>query len=170
MALRTFLRSAGCSSKCFFLRNMAAGRWWKTEEQKEVYIKVHTATRWTIKHSLMLLWFAEGLLLSRVETKDRFWDIFSKESEVSDFLALSLLRTNITSLPSHYHFFFFFFLYATPFFTPPPTLLLSLPLHRRVAWLPQRYVVVPRFHIWNTLRSWDSHELYLQTVQTRKVR
>ena len=24
-----------------------------------VYIKVHTATRWTIRHSLMLLWFAD---------------------------------------------------------------------------------------------------------------
>ena len=23
------------------------------------YIKVHTATRWTIRHSLMLLWFAD---------------------------------------------------------------------------------------------------------------
>ena len=79
----------------------------------------------------MLLWFAEGLLLSRVETKDRFWDIFSKESEVSDFLALSLLRTNITSLPSHYLFFFLFYfffirhsiLYPSPYFTslPSPT-------------------------------------------------
>ena len=24
-----------------------------------VYIKVHMATRWTIRHSLMLLWFAD---------------------------------------------------------------------------------------------------------------
>ena len=23
------------------------------------YIKVHTATRWTVRHSLMLLWFAD---------------------------------------------------------------------------------------------------------------
>ena len=153
MALRTFLRSAGCSSKCFSCEIWQPADGGRLKSRRK-YIKVHTATRWTIKHSLMLLWFAEGLLLSRVETKDRFWDIFSKESEVSDFLALSLLRTNISSLPSHYlSFFFFFFLYATPFFPPPPTLLLSLPLHRRVAWVPQRYVVVPRFHIWNTLRS-----------------
>ena len=79
----------------------------------------------------MLLWFAEGLLLSRVETKDRFWDIFSKESEVSDFLALSLLRTNISSLPSHYLSFFFFYFFfirhsilsPSPYFTslPSPT-------------------------------------------------
>ena len=78
----------------------------------------------------MLLWFAEGLLLSRVETKDRFWDIFSKESEVSDFLALSLLRTNISSLPSHYlSFFFFFFFFYTPLHSFPLPLLYFSPLH-----------------------------------------
>ena len=32
---------------------------WKIWKLSENYIKVHTATRWTIRHSLTLLWFAD---------------------------------------------------------------------------------------------------------------
>ena len=31
----------------------------KGETLRKKYIKVHTATRWTIRHSLMLLWFTD---------------------------------------------------------------------------------------------------------------
>ena len=30
-----------------------------TETLRKKYIKVHTATRWTIRHGLMLLWFTD---------------------------------------------------------------------------------------------------------------
>ena len=35
---------------CYFLKETSL---------KEKYIKVHTATRWTIRHGLILLWFAD---------------------------------------------------------------------------------------------------------------
>ena len=31
----------------------------KGETLRKKYIKVHTATRWTIRHGLMLLWFTD---------------------------------------------------------------------------------------------------------------
>ena len=31
-----------------------------------IYIKVHTATRWTIRHSLMLLWFTDLMNVTEV--------------------------------------------------------------------------------------------------------
>ena len=40
---------------------MILGTWNGLSQTKKAikYIKVHTATRWTIGHSLMLLWFAD---------------------------------------------------------------------------------------------------------------
>ena len=41
----------------------------KTHNTK--YIKVHTATRWTIRHSLMLFWFADLMNVTKEVTIHR---------------------------------------------------------------------------------------------------
>ena len=52
-------------------------KWWKKVEGKKIcikcvnYIKVHTATRWTIRHSLMLHWFADLMNITEEVTIHR---------------------------------------------------------------------------------------------------
>ena len=49
------------------------------QELHVLYIKVHTATRWTIRHSLMLHWFADLMNITEEVTVHRpnVWTLLS---------------------------------------------------------------------------------------------
>ena len=53
------------------------------------YIKVHTATRWTIRHSLMLLWFADLMNVTEEVTIHR--------PNVSTLLSSAFIRGDLNA-------------------------------------------------------------------------
>ena len=55
----------------------------------ENYIKVHTATRWTIRHGLMLLWFADLMNVTEEVTFHR--------SNVSTLLSSAFIRDDLNA-------------------------------------------------------------------------
>ena len=56
------------------------------------YIKVHTATRWTIRHSLKLLWFADLMNVTEEVTIHR--------PNVSTFLSSAFIRGDLNAATS----------------------------------------------------------------------
>ena len=56
---------------------------------KMKYIKVHTATRWTIRHSLMLLWFADLMNVTEEVTIHR--------PNVSTLLSSAFIRGDLNA-------------------------------------------------------------------------
>ena len=54
------------------------------------YIKVHTATRWTIRHSLMLLWFADLMNVTEEDTIHR--------PNVSTILSSAFIRGDLNAV------------------------------------------------------------------------
>ena len=57
---------------------------------KMKYIKVHTATRWTIRHSLMLHWFADLMNVTEEVTIHR--------PNVSTLLSSAFIRGDLNDL------------------------------------------------------------------------
>ena len=53
------------------------------------YIKVHTATRWTIRHSLMLLWFTDLMNVTEEVTIHR--------PNVSTLLSSAFIRDDLNA-------------------------------------------------------------------------
>ena len=67
---------------CYFLKETSL---------KEKYIKVHTATRWTIRHGLILLWFADLMNVTEEVTIHR--------PNVSTLLSSAFIRGDLNRGP-----------------------------------------------------------------------
>ena len=65
------------------------------KKYKEKYIKVHTATRWTIRHSLILHWFADLMNVTEEVTNHR--------PNVSTLLSSAFIRGDLLLLLLRLH-------------------------------------------------------------------
>ena len=65
---------------CYFLKETSL---------KEKYIKVYTATRWTIRHGLILLWFADLMNVTEEVTIHR--------PNVSTLLSSAFIRGDLNA-------------------------------------------------------------------------
>ena len=76
-----------------YMQKVELRHWWEYGDEKTgiklKYIKVHTATRWTIRHSLMLLWFADLMNVTKEVTIHR--------PNVSTLLSSAFIRGDLNA-------------------------------------------------------------------------